>query len=93
MPIFPYTRPKGGSKLENPSYPREYRYDEMNDCHICPENKIIWYSTTNKDGYRIYQSKKSLCENCPKLKRCTSSKTHQKVITRHIWQDYLDICN
>lgn len=93
MPIFPYTRPKGGSKLENPSYPREYRYDEMNDCHICPENKIILYSTTNKDDYRIYQSKKSLCENCPKLKRCTSSKTHQKVITRHIWQDYLDICN
>lgn len=92
MPVFPYTRPKGVSKLENPFYPREYRYDEMNDCYICPENKIILYSTTNKDGYRIYQSKKSLCENCPSLKRCTNSKKHQKVITRHIWQSYLDYC-
>lgn len=56
------------------------------------KNKIILYSTTNKDGYRIYKSKKNLCENCPNLKRFTGSNTNQKVITRHIWQYYLDYC-
>lgn len=40
------------------------------------KNKIILYSTTNKDGYRIYKSKKNLCENCPNLKRFTGSNTN-----------------
>ncbi len=25
----------------------EYVYDEYNDCYICPNNKILKYSTTN----------------------------------------------
>lgn len=37
MSVFPYTNPKWISKLENSFYPREYRYDEINDCYICPE--------------------------------------------------------
>ena len=92
MPVFPYTRAKTKPKLENPYYPREYKYDEINDCYICPEGKILLYSTTNRDGYRIYQSKKSLCEKCSNLNRCTASKSKKKIITRHIWQDYLDYC-
>ena len=31
------------------------------------------------------------CEHCQYLPRCTHSKNHQKVVSRHIWQDYLDI--
>ncbi len=92
MPVLPYTRPKTKPKLENPFYHREFKYDEINDCYICPEGKILLYSTTSKEGYRIYQSKKSLCENCPSLNRCTASKSKQKVITRHIWQGYIDYC-
>lgn len=53
---------------------------------------MLSYSTTNRDGYREYKSNRKICENCPRLAECTLSKQHQKVITRHIWQDYLDKC-
>ena len=92
MPVLPYTKPKGRRNNKESFYPKEYKYDETNDCYICPENKILLYSTTNRDGYRIYQSKKSLCENCPSLSKCTRSKNKVKVITRHIWKEYIDYC-
>ena len=92
MPVLPYTKPKGRRNDKESFYPKQYEYDETKDCYICPENKILLYSTTNREGYRIYQSKKSLCENCPSLSRCTKSKSKVKVITRHIWQGYIDYC-
>ena len=92
VPVFPYTRPKGRSKKqEGMFYPKNYTYDEANDCYICPENKIILYSTTDRNGYRIYKSKASLCKNCPSLSKCNKNKKNQKTIIRHIWQDYIDI--
>ena len=88
-PIFPYTR-SGGKKGMIPK--REFIYDEYYDCYLCPQDQVLKYSTTNREGYREYKSDKKICANCPLLKQCTQSKTHQKTITRHIWQDYLDIC-
>ncbi|KRM33408.1 hypothetical protein FC83_GL002858 [Agrilactobacillus composti DSM 18527 = JCM 14202] len=88
-PIFPYKRPmtkKGFFKK------KEYVYDEYYDCYLCPSNKILDYSTTNRIGYREYKSKPSDCQACSMIKLCTLSKNHQKVITRHIWQDALDEC-
>ena len=49
LPAIPYKRPmtkKGFFKKY------EYFYDEYNDCYICPNNKILKYSTTNKYGYK-----------------------------------------
>jgi len=66
----------------------EYAYDEKNDWYICPANKTLAYSTTNREGYREYKSKGSICEKCPHLKKCTNSKNHVKVVTRHVWHDY-----
>ena len=37
-----------------------------------------------------YKSDKSICKNCPYLSKCTESKEHEKVITRHIWVEYLE---
>ena len=92
MPVLPYTKPKGRRNDKESFYPKQYKYDETNDCYICTENKILLYSTTNREGYRIYTSKKSLCENCPSLSKCTKSKIKVKVIIRHIWQEYIDYC-
>ena len=88
-PILPYVSPKG-QKERIPK--REFVYDEYYDCYLCPEDEVLSYSTTNRDGYREYKSNRKICENCPRLAECTLSKQHQKVITRHIWQDYLDKC-
>lgn len=88
-PIYPYTRP-GGKKGMIPK--REFIYDEYYDCYLCPQDQVLKYATTNREGYREYKSDRKVCANCPILEQCTQSKIHQKTITRHIWQDYLDIC-
>lgn len=88
-PVFPYKKPM---TKEGFFKKHEYVYDEHYDCYICPNNQMLKYSTTNRDGYREYKSNPGICESCPYLSQCTLSKNHQKLITRHIWQDYLDIC-
>ncbi|MFR5131976.1 MAG: transposase [Terrisporobacter sp.] len=55
--------------------------------------KILKYSTTNRDGYREYKSNVFDCKNCMYVKKCTNSKSNQKILTRHIWQDYIEEAN
>ena len=68
----------------------EYVYDEYYDCILCPEDQVLKYSTTNRDGYREYKSSPKICENCPSRYQCTGSKNFQKVVTRHIWEDWVE---
>ena len=88
-PLFPYKRPmtKDGFFKKH-----EYVYDEYNDCYICPNDKILKYSTTNKEGYREYKSCGYVCAECPYLSQCTESREHVKVVTRHVWEDYMEVC-
>jgi hypothetical protein len=88
-PIFPYKRPMAKQGFFKK---HEYVYDEYYDCYICPNNQPLQYSTTNRDGYREYKSNSKICDTCPYLSNCTLSKNHIKVVTRHIWQDYMEIC-
>ena len=88
LPNFPYSRPK---TKEGFFRKYEYVYDEYYDCYICPNDHVLKYSTTNREGYREYKSDPEICCSCPHLSKCTESKNHQKLVTRHIWQDYLDI--
>ncbi|MGI6746905.1 MAG: IS1182 family transposase [Anaerovoracaceae bacterium] len=88
-PVYPYRRSmtkKGFFKKH------EYVYDEYFDCYLCPNNQVLRYATTNREGYREYKSDPSICVNCPYLSQCTESKSHQKTVTRHIWEPYLEIC-
>ena len=82
-----YTRPKTKEGFF-PKY--EYVYDEYYDCVICPNNQILNYSTTNRDGYREYKSCGATCASCPYLAQCTNSKDHVKTVTRHVWADELE---
>lgn len=68
-------------------YKREYQYDAEQDVYVCPQGQTIFYRTTSREGYRHYHSDASICQNCPELSRCTNSKNHTKVITRHVWED------
>jgi transposase len=88
-PLFPYKRPmtKDGFFKK-----QEYVYDEYYDCYLCPNDQILRYSTTNRDGYREYKSNGAVCAVCPHLSECTESKTHVKVVTRHIWAEYMETC-
>ena len=71
----------------------EYVYDEYYDCVICPNNQILKYSTTNREGYREYKSNPKICASCPYCSQCTESKNFQKVVTRHIWEDYIELAD
>ena len=85
-PSMPYKRPM--TKRGNHEY-WKYVYDEYYDCVICPEYQVLSYSTTNKDGCREYKSDPKICMNCPTRHLCTTSKNCQKIVTRHIWSDYI----
>lgn len=74
-------------------YKREYTYDKAQDVYICPNGEILSYATTQRNGYRLYKSNPSVCSSCPMRNQCTQSKNQQKVITRHIWEDYKDEVN
>jgi hypothetical protein len=68
----------------------EYVYDEYYDCYICPANKTLEYSTTNRNGYREYKSCAAACAKCPHLSLCTLSRDHVKVVTRYVWEEYME---
>lgn len=87
-PIMPYKRP-----MTKDGYFKkyEYVYDEYYDCYLCPNNQVLTYRTTNRDGYREYKSDPKVCCNCQHLSKCTQSKNFTKVVTRHIWEPYMEM--
>ena len=88
LPSTPYKRPmtKAGFFRKH-----EYVYDEYYDCYLCPNNQVLKYSTTNRDGYREYKSAPKVCAGCPMRGRCTESKNFQKTVTRHVWENYMEM--
>lgn len=75
IPVFPYKRPmikKEFFKLY------DYVLDEYFDCVICPQNQILNYSTTNRDGYREFKSKGYICQNCNAKHICTENSKKRK---------------
>jgi hypothetical protein len=86
-PYMPYKRPMTKKGF---FYKSEYVYDEYYDCYLCPNNQALKYSTTNREGYREYKSNPETCKNCPYLEKCTLSTNHTKVVTQHIWSNYLE---
>ena len=87
IPVMPYKRPmtkKGFFKKY------EYVYDEYYDCYLCPNHQVLTYRTTNREGYREYKSDGKKCKDCPYQSQCTGSKDHVKVITRHVWENYME---
>jgi len=88
IPSMPYKRPQ---TKEGFFKKYEYVYDEYYDCYLCPNNKVLKYTTTNREGYREYKSNPHDCAKCEKIKQCTESKNKQKVVTRHIWENYIEM--
>jgi transposase len=88
LPSVPYKRPMTKQGFFK-KY--EYVYDEYYDCVLCPNDQILKYSTTNKEGYREYKSDPKVCVSCSMRAQCTQSKNCQKVYTRHVWDAYMDL--
>ncbi|WP_177309637.1 transposase [Faecalispora sporosphaeroides] len=48
-------------------------------------------ATTNREGYREYKSRSCICEKCLSRSQCTESQNCTKTVTRHVWQDYVEM--
>ena len=90
LPLLPYTRPKGNKELIGK---RDFEYDEEHDVYICPNESMLKYSTTTKEGYKQYKSNPEICSKCPLREQCTKSKNHQKIISVHVWNKYVEQAN
>ena len=58
---MPYKRPMSKKDF---FMPYEFVYDEYNDCVVCPNNQVLPYSTTNREGYRELKSAATKCKSC-----------------------------
>lgn len=65
---------------------REFKYDEERDVYVCPNQQLLIYRTTNREGYRQYHSDARTCRQCPLRQKCTRSRDATKIVTRHVWQ-------
>ena len=88
IPILPYTRYSGNKERFRPW---EYSYDAKNDTYICPNGEPLRHTTTDRDGKRTYRSTPKNCVNCPHREQCGANENGQKVLQRHVWQEYLDL--
>lgn len=86
-PVLPYKRPQTGKELFKRT---EYVYDEYHDEYICPAMQRLPLVGIRKDGRRYYMSEATICKECALLGKCTRSGNHRKVLTRHVWQEYLE---
>lgn len=88
VPVMPYTRYKGDKARYKPW---EYSYDPVSDTFQCPRGGELRHTTTDKEGKRTYRSTPANCKNCPCKNKCGANEKGQKVMTTHIWQEYLDL--
>ena len=86
-PVMPYKRPMTQAGFFKK---KDFVYDEYFDCYLCPNNKVLHYVTTTREGYREYKSDWLICQSCPYRKQCTNSKAAVKVVTRHVWENYME---
>ena len=88
IPILPYTN----HHFKQATYkPWEYEYDPKEDCFTCPQGGTLRHTTTDREGKRTYRSDTKHCKTCPFKAWCGANEKGQKILTTHIWQEYLDL--
>lgn len=88
IPILPYTRYKG---KKDTFKPWDFTYNVVNDSFVCPGGHELRHTTTSKDGKRTYRSATQVCKDCPYRSVCGANENGQRMLTTHIWQEFLDL--
>ena len=71
---------------------RNFHYDDSMDCYVCPNNCLLRYRTTERNGYRQYASDPKECRQCAMLSQCTGSRNNTRILTRHVWEESRERC-
>ena len=88
IPVLPYTR----SHIKKDRFkPWDYHYDAEHDQLICPLGHCLRHTTTDRNGKRFYRSMPKACRGCPCREKCGATEKGQKVLQRHVWQEFLDV--
>ena len=82
--VISYRRP---THRKGTFYKREYQYDAEQDTYLCPAERTLIYKTTDRNGYRHYQSDPGHCLQCEHKERCTQNAKGVKTVTRQVWED------
>lgn len=88
LDIFPIIAHRKAATRKGTIPKEEFVYDQVRDVYICPFGETLRYTTTNRNGYRQYDSNPETCISCPLLKQCTASQIQQRTIQRHVWEDF-----
>ena len=88
IPVLPYTR---SHTKKDRFKPWDYHYDAEHDQLICPLGHCLRHTTTDRNGKRFYRSMPKACRGCPCREKCGASEKGQKVLQRHVWQEFLDV--
>ena len=88
LPILPYTN----HHFKDGQYkPWEYEYCPLSDTFTCKHGGILRHTTTDKTGKRTYRTNAKSCKECPFKSKCGANEKGQKILTTHIWQEYLEL--
>ena len=65
----------------------KFKYDQKQDCYICPETGVIlpYTGRIDRNGYKYYSSKQS-CAGCPHISECCKTQGY-RVIRRLICEE------
>ena len=88
-PVFPYKRP-----MTKDGFFRKHSMCMMNTMMHTFVRVIISCTTAPPIEMGIGSTKScgKICEGCQYLSQCTASKDHVKLVTRHVWEDYMETC-
>jgi len=89
LPVIPYKNPKGrsgstGSSGEMHITKQRFKYIKEFDYYGCPNDMVLTYRGTNKEGYREYKTRTKDCFGCSFKTQCTNQKA--RVVTRHQYE-------
>lgn len=80
-----YRRP-GGKTGYFKTY--EFVYDEYYNQIICPNDKLLDYKRTDKEGYKLFEANKTDCASCPLKHKCTTMDAKQ--VRLSVFHDILE---
>lgn len=62
--------------------PSQFEYDRIHDIFVCPNNKILRFTSVNTGKYkkRSYTAKHVDCRNCPSKDKCSPSNEARQIV-------------
>jgi Transposase and inactivated derivatives len=70
-----------------------FHYNGHFDAYECPNHQRLYWTTTDRDGFRHYGCKQKICASCPLKEKCLAPSIRRKEVLRHVWQDALEDIN